>query len=128
MSRALKFRAMMNRPHDGHEGLWVYITGIGHDQWWSKNGRYRGDIRQETIGEWTGLLDRNGKEIFEGDRCNVQFADGTINRAEVVFEDGCFNLHFYRPVMIGQYQNVRDYLKCWTVNHAVEVIGNIYAT
>jgi hypothetical protein len=76
--------------------------------------------------QFTGLLDRNGKEIYEGDRCNVQFADGTINRAEVVFEDGCFNLHFYRPVMIGQYRNVRDYLKCWTVNHAVEVIGNIY--
>lgn len=83
-------------------------------------------MHQVDLMQFAGLKDKNGKEIYEGDRCNVLFANGEKHKAEVVFIDGCFELNFYYPIVIGGHYNDRGYLKCSTVNHAVEVIGNIY--
>lgn len=56
---------------------------------------------------WTGLFDKNGKKIFEGDI--LDFQNGFIR--EILFSDGCFRLRD------NPYQN--DY------KHG-EIIGNIY--
>lgn len=54
-------------------------------------------IKQETVGEFTSLTDKNGKKIFEGDI--VEFTDKFTHkkgRAEIVFEafkwkySGCY--------------------------------------
>ena len=84
-------------------------------------------MRQDVIVmQFTGMRDRNGREIYEGDLCAVLFGNGKTHKAVVAFIDGCFELNFYYPVVIGRHYNDRDYLKCSTVNHAAEVIGNIY--
>ena len=89
----------------------------------------RSFVIPETIGQFTGLLDKNGKKIYEGDivrhpyvdpifRDLVEPKDGDGVTSEVVFHDGAFVVKY----------DVNDYiyLDGFTRHGYVEVIGNIH--
>ena len=93
------------------------------------------DIHPETIGQYTGLTDRNGKKIFEGDLLNgfeyPFLSDNAHNYfAEVIWFDNCpaFGLYTHkhplsavRGISEGNCELMEDFDSSqW------EVIGNIH--
>jgi uncharacterized phage protein (TIGR01671 family) len=81
-------------------------------------------IIPETVGQYTGLTDKNGKKIFEGDivvcsqEINGNFIDRHIEIGYVEMKHGAFGLHRKR----GYYRPFKD----WLEDYEYEVIGNIH--
>lgn len=74
-------------------------------------------VDPETVGQYTGLCDRNRKKIFEGDIVNY---NGSIHK--VVFENRCYNARF--GIVVEEKET-------WSFGMSVppylmEVIGNIH--
>ena len=116
--REILFRG--KRPDNGEwaRGFLVNMFGASHiidkDD---ENTSY--EVIQETVGQYTGMKDKNGKRIFEGDVAKVlQGKDKDI--AYVGFENGAFMLY---PKTGNIYE--RTLWSYWYNDWDVEVIGNI---
>ena len=103
-----------------------------------------GAVFPDTVGQYTGLTDKNGKKIFEGDIVKAVSHDytGDMFIGPVLFKDGCYcikyvtlpelrklcphekpSYSFYRIGEIGRWQ---DMGASGNVTYTYEVIGNIH--
>ncbi len=108
MNRELKFRVWL---HDTKK--WGDVACI---EVFNSTGKleYLYQDQPYTIQQYTGLKDKNGNEIYEGDIISGEFYDTEYHhsetiKAEVVFNNGAFNIA------------IREWHK-----PSLEIIGNIF--
>ena len=109
MSREIKFRAW----HGGHksaEPQMCYDDKLGDCLVWKNQGQ-----NIITIMQYTGLKDKNGKDIYEGDL--VQYSEMPDHILPIIYEKACYYVKApdgYEDEFLGE------------VHDEYEIIGNIY--
>lgn len=123
--RTIKFRA------------WNLYTGTWHREpldnstigyYWENDTlifKLKNDI-ELTFQQYSGLKDKEGKEIYEGDILSVEYFDSLKNediksKDVVCFENGCFAAKYFELYL-------KEGCVGWVINDSrkVEIIGNIF--
>lgn len=89
-------------------------------------------VDPKTVGQYTGLTDKNGRKIFEGDIVKTHYANAQKSEyiEQVVFHNGKFCAYFSNQ-LCKQWANLYDGTEHLPQDKSVymdsvEVIGNIY--
>ena len=130
----MAIREVIFRGKRTDNGKWVkgylYITHTGAHEIGSYDAeinieRFTFDVIPETVGQYTGLTDKNGVRIFEGDI--VRYAERRLGGEDVsvafpvTFDEGGFCAHHY---FLNNW--LRNGLGGNTKLEDIEVIGNIH--
>ena len=124
--REYKFRAKIKNPHVDE---WVYGYLVSECYINEKNKLGYTPVRKETVGQYTGLHDKNGKEIYEGHIIEFSYDmfignfDTFVAKGKIVFEEGAF----YVEVFENERTTEDEAYLLYSINlDTIEVIGNIY--
>lgn len=121
MNREILFRGKVKLPNSyrgynlSHQnGDWVY--GL-----MNSNGSIRGIfVDTNTIGQYTGLTDKNGTKIFENDILQVNYHGDEIGRVCIYHKYAMYLC----DIIYGDVDF--DTLGMLNTNYQLEVIGNVY--
>lgn len=69
-------------------------------------------VDEDSIGQYTGFEDMNGKRIFEGDIVS----NNNVNVAQIIFNDGCWYIKY----------DDKERYELSDANDIIHVVGNVY--
>ena len=110
--RQLKFRVWDTRDNE-----FAYVDDL---YWFEEN--FVHDSEDVLIQQWTGIADKNGKDIYEGDilnfavHCRIDRITSYIKNAEVRYSTE------YLQYVFGE----EDWSLMDSIPETIEVVGNIY--
>lgn len=119
------------RGHKPHRS-WIVPNAISNGGFFNVLGRYA--VKDDTVGQLTGLVDKNGVKIFEGDvvrkrdlTFGLKFDGVVVYNSEI----GCFRIHSENngvTMRMGfEASDVYNDGQCTVpVKYDYEVIGNIH--
>lgn len=115
---------------EGYLGIEVpdelVIQQFSYDEYFESDCIDQHSVKPESVGEYTGLCDKNGKKIFEGDIVQYELHD-IRNRAVIKYgapKEDSFCYGWYLDDNNGN----TAFLLCkdWVKNYNCQVIGNIH--
>ena len=113
MSREIKFRAW-----DKHHNSMEYINDL---YWFEENGIHDFNNDNYIFMQNTGLKDKNGKEIYDGDIVKVTWGSGKIVFYEVKYCES-LGYHYLRDTKNKE----DDDIICIYDYSQMDVIGNVF--
>ena len=128
MNREILFRGKRVSNGNWIEGYFVLLAineGLKHAIYTGTDeGRFiLFEVIPDTVGQFTGLCDKNGNKIFEGDIVRFYDKDWTANGiATVDFEKGRWKINGHYTTKLSSIV----WLDLYRTGFEYEVVGNIY--
>lgn len=129
MAREIKLKYIWSNPTKTHFLSEIFTLDeieSGEQFMVLDNEPFFKNYRRVAILQWTGLLDKNDKEIYKGDIVRVNDDRDGDRTYEVIFEKGCYwGNCIYTPRITTPQKTLLCDLDFF-VNQSKEIIGNIY--